>query len=234
MNLHLMHLERKDGPELKFRDFQFKVKEVTDEGVFSGYASVFGVLDSYREIVAPGAFAESLVKIAASGQILPALWQHMSSEPIGGYESMTEDDSGLHVEGFLLKDEVNRAREAFALMKRKIVSGLSIGYYVLDDSYNEKERTRTLKKLELVEVSIVTFPANPDARIDTIKSKLAHGGLPTLREFSALLREQGFTRSQADLIANRGLKSLLGSWDMTSATAQAKQMGTTIAIPTTF
>lgn len=226
-----MNLHRKDGPELKFRDFQFKVKDVSEDGLFSGYASVFGVLDSYREIVAPGAFAESLVKIAASEMVLPALWQHMSSEPIGGYSSMTEDESGLHVEGFLLKEEVTRAREAFALMKRKIVSGLSIGYYVLDDSYNEKERVRTLKKLELVEVSIVTFPANSDARIDTIKSKLAHGSVPTLREFSALLREQGFSRHQADIIANRGLKSLLGSVDLIGVATQAKTMLSSISVP---
>jgi len=227
-------MKRKDSGEIKFRDFSFKVKEVTDDGQFTGYASVFGVMDSYREIVAPGAFTESLTKIAGTERPLPALWQHQAGEPVGGYDVLTEDEAGLHVSGFLLKDDVNRAREAYALMKRKIVSGLSIGYYVEDDSFNEKERIRTLKKLDLVEISIVTFPANPDARIDTIKSKLAHGGLPSLREFAALLREHGFTRSQADIIANRGLKDLLGSWDMTGATTQAKTMLSRIALPSRF
>lgn len=70
---------------------------------------------------------------------------------------------------------------------------------------------RTLTKLDLVEISLVTFPANDDARIDTIKSKLAHGSLPSLPEFEQLLREAGFSKTQAAVIANRGLKHLLRS-----------------------
>jgi len=198
---------RKDM-SLKIRDFDLHVKAVSDDGLFSGYGSVFGVVDSYREVVAPGAFAASLADIKAKGRRVPVLWQHRSEEPIGIYSSLSEDDHGLKVEGNLILD-VSRAKEAHALLKAGAVSGLSIGYYVRDDSFDEKSRVRTLKQLDLVEVSLVTFPANDDARVDTIKSKLAHGSLPSLPEFEQLLREAGFSKSQAAVIANRGLKHLL-------------------------
>lgn len=200
-------MNRKDA-SLKIRDFDLSVKAVDDDGLFSGYGSVFGEVDSYREVVAPGAFSESLAQIAAKGRPVPVLWQHRSGEPIGVYTGLSEDSRGLKVEGQLVL-EVSRAKEAHALMKAGAVSGLSIGYYVREDSWDEKERIRTLKKVDLVEVSLVTFPANDDARVDTIKSKLAHGSLPTLPEFEQLLREAGFSKSQSAVVANRGLKHLL-------------------------
>jgi hypothetical protein len=144
----------------------------------------------------------------------------MASEPIGGYDTLAEDARGLYVEGFLMKEEVPRARSTFALMKRNIVTGLSIGYYVESDSWNEKERVTTLTKLDLVEVSIVTFPANPEARIDAVKAKLARGMLPTLRELEVVLREQGFSRTLAACIAERGLKSMLDQGDLGSGTGE--------------
>lgn len=204
-------MRQKDaGLQLKHKQFGFKADAVNDDGTFSGYGSVFGTLDSYREIVAPGAFLESIAHIKASGDPLPALWQHSSYEPIGGYTSLAEDSHGLKVEGFLLKDEISRAKEAYTLMKRRVIRGLSIGYYVLEDSWNEKDRIRTLEKLELVEISIVTFPANQDALIDDVKSRLAKGGLPTMREFEDFLCEAGFSNSQAKAVAGHGLSKLLG------------------------
>ncbi|MBO9859387.1 HK97 family phage prohead protease [Xanthomonas sp. A1809] len=201
-------MKRKDAT-LKIRDFDLSVKAVSDDGLFSGYGSVFGTVDSYREVVAPGAFAESLAEIKAKGRPVPVLWQHRSGEPIGVYSALSEDSHGLKVEGQLIIDGVARAKEAHALMKAGAVSGLSIGYYVREDSWDEKERVRLLKKVDLVEISLVTFPANDDARVDAIKSKLAHGSLPTLPEFEQILREAGFSKSQAAVIANRGLKHLL-------------------------
>ena len=196
---------------LKIRDFDLEVKAVKDDGTFTGYGSVFGEIDSMNEIVAPGAFAESLEVIAAKKRPVPALWQHRSSEPIGIYEKLEEDATGLLVEGRLLKDDVRQASEAHALMKVGAVTGLSIGYMVRESSFDEKEGVRTLSKLDLVEVSLVTFPANDSARVDAVKLKLAHGSLPTLPEFERLLREAGFSKSQAAVVANRGLGHLLRS-----------------------
>lgn len=215
---------------LKIRDFDLSVKAVSDDGLFSGYGSVFGVVDSYQEVVAPGAFAESLAEIAAKARPVPVLWQHRSDQPVGIYSALAEDDHGLKVDGKLILD-VARAKEAHALMKAGAVSGLSIGYYVRESSFDEKTGIRTLSKLDLVEVSLVTFPANDDARVDAIKSKLAHGSLPTLREFEQLLREQGFSKNQAAVIANRGLKHMLDRGDSGSDPADITALIKQISAP---
>lgn len=198
---------------LKVRDFALSVKAdaVTDAGEFSGYGSVFGVEDSYQEIVASGAFTESLNELAAKNRIVPTLWQHRSDQPIGVYEDIHEDEYGLFVKGRLLIDKVAQAAEAHALLKEGAVSGLSIGYWVRESSYDEKTNVRTLIKLDLVEVSLVTFPACDDARVEAVKFKLAHGELPNIREFEKLLREAGFSKTQAAVVANRGLQHLLRS-----------------------
>ena len=205
-------MNRKDGRigDLHRKAFAFKADTQSD-GTFTGYASVFGVLDSYREIVAPGAFTNSLAEIKAAGAPLPALWQHMSDQPVGGYnpDALVEDDEGLAVAGWLMIDDIPLAKQAHALMMRRVVRGLSIGYYVRADSYDEKTGIRTLTEVELAEISIVTFPANPEATIDAVKRKLAEGALPTIREFEKHLREAGFSKSQAAAVANGGLSKLL-------------------------
>lgn len=203
-----MRIKDSRGPTYHGGAIEFKADGLDDKGRFSGYASVFGVMDAYREVVAPGAFRQSIRALKAAKRVLPALWSHNAAEPIGGYDKLEEDEKGLHVEGFLLVDEIPRAKEVRSLMQKGIVTGLSIGYYVLDDSWNEKERVRTLKKLDLVEVSPVTFPANPEAQIEAVKQKLLRAGSLTVREFEQLLREQGFSRTQAEEIAQRGFKEL--------------------------
>lgn len=199
--------------QLKHKQFAFKAESVNDDGTFSGYGSVFGNLDSYREIVAPGAFAESLKAIVAAGDPLPALWQHDPDHPIGGYDVLSEDERGLKVSGWLMVNEIPLAAQAHALMKRRVVKGLSIGYYVEASSYDEKANVRTLTRLDLQEISIVTFPANTEALVDEVKRKLADGDLPTLREFEKSLREQGYSKALAEKIAAGGFKQLLGSGD---------------------
>lgn len=196
---------------LKVRDFALEVKAdgVSDDGSFEGYGSVFGVVDSYQEIVAPDAFAESLAELAAKNRRVPVLWQHRSDQPIGVYSDLTEDETGLFVKGKLLIDEVGQAKEAHALMKAGAVTGLSIGYWVRESTYDEKTGIRTLTKLDLVEVSLVTFPANDDARVEAVKFKLAHGQIPNIREFEKLLREAGFSKTQAAVVAGHGLPELL-------------------------
>jgi hypothetical protein len=205
-------MKRKDSSGLVHKQIAFKADAVKDDGTFSGYGSVFGNVDSYREIVLPGAFAKSLEVLASSADPLPALWQHQPDKPIGGYTLLKEDDHGLYVEGFLLKDEVQQAKEAYALMKRRLVKGLSIGYYVRADSYDEKTGYRSLIELDLREISPVTFPANEQAQVENVKSALAcmlkAGELPNTRMFEDFLREAGFTKTQAAAIAVHGLSKL--------------------------
>jgi uncharacterized protein len=205
-------MQRKETPVLLRKHFAFKAESVNDDGTFSGYGSVFGNVDSYDEIVAPGAFAKSLETIKAAGDPLPVLWQHNPNEPIGGYSALDEDEYGLKVSGFLLKDTVAKAAEAYSLMKARVVKGLSIGYYVRADSFDQKTGIRTLNELDLREISVVTFPANEAAQIENVKAAigvmLKAGQLPSLRIFEEFLREAGFSKSQAVAIANGGLQAL--------------------------
>lgn len=203
--------KRAEGVQAK--DFGFKIEAISETGEFEGYASVFGNVDSYREIVAPGAFAESIEQIKSDGSVLPALWNHNSSEPIGFYQELEEDEVGLRVKGRLLVGEVKRASEIAALGRAGAVSGLSIGYWEQGDEYDEETRIRTLTKLKLREVSWCTFPANELARVETIKMKLAGGTLPSVREFERLLRDAGFSKSVAARIAARGYSDLEGRRD---------------------
>lgn len=194
---------------IKVRDFDLQVKAVREDGFFSGYGSVFGVVDSYNEIVAPGAFIDTIAERTAKGRKLPVLWQHRSDMPIGAYTVLREDSTGLYVEGHLLVKDVALAREAHALLSAGVVTGLSIGYWTRSSAFDEKTAIRTLTQLDLEEVSLVTFPANDDARVEAVKFKLAHGGLPTIPEFERVLRDAGFSRTQAATVAAYGLKHLL-------------------------
>lgn len=196
---------------LKVRDFALSVKadSVAEDGTFEGYGSVFGVVDSYKEVVAEAAFADSLAELKSKDRNVPVLWQHRQDQPIGVYAELREDETGLFVRGQLLINDVAQAKEAHALMKAGAVTGLSIGYWVRESSYDEKTGIRTLTKLDLVEVSLVTFPANDEARVEAVKFKLAHGELPNIREFEKLLREAGFSKSQATVVAGHGLTELL-------------------------
>lgn len=205
-------MKRKDSGGLLHKQFGFKADTVKEDGTFSGYGSVFGNVDSYDEIVAAGAFKSSLGAIKASGDPLPVLWQHNPSQPIGGYTELSEDSTGLKVAGFLLKDDVALAKEAYALMRARVVKGLSIGYYVRDSSYDEKTGIRTLTELDLREVSVVTFPANEAAQVENVKHAfqrmLKAGQLPAVKDFEDFLREAGFSKTQAAFIANNGLSKL--------------------------
>ncbi len=191
------------------KDLSFEIKAVNEDGFFSGYGSVFDNVDSYGDIVRKGAFVESIDEWESKGKMPPILWNHDPADPIGVYTKMQEDEKGLYVEGKLLIDDVPRARQTHALMKAGAIDGLSIGYRVKDYTYHTDTDTTDLIKLSLHEVSIVTFPANPDTRVEAVKSRLDSGELPTLPEFEKFLREAGFSKSQATAIAGHGLRKLL-------------------------
>jgi HK97 family phage prohead protease len=195
--------------KLKHRNVPFRIKAIEKTGEFSGYLSVFGNADSYRDVVKPGAFKDSLDDWAKQGALPPILWQHDSRQPIGPYTRMDEDDKGLYVEGSLLIDDVPQAKIAHSLLKAKVIRGQSIGYQVDEEEYDGKTNVNNLLKVSLWEGSIVTFPANIEASVTAIKSILSDGELPSLREFEEHLRDVGFSRSQAKAIASGGLTKLL-------------------------
>ncbi len=138
---------------------------VDEGGTFEGYASLFGIADLGKDVTMPGAFAECLKRRGAQG--VRMLWQHDASEPIGRWLSISEDARGLRVCG-RLNLSVARAREIHALMREGAIDGLSIGYRV-ERARKERGGLRRLEKLDLWEISIVTFPMLPGARVGTVK-----------------------------------------------------------------
>lgn len=205
--------------KLKHRQVPFTFKAVKDDGTFEGYASVFGNTDSYRDVVMPGAFADSLVEWAAQDAMPPILWQHYPDKPIGATTSIAEDGKGLVVAGQLLIKDVQQSREAFAFAKAKVVRGLSIGYDPVEEEYDGKTNVNQLIKVDLWEYSFATFPANTEATITQVKSLLAAGDIPTLSDFEDFLREAGsFSRSQAKVVAKYGLERLLAQRDADKGT----------------
>jgi HK97 family phage prohead protease len=194
---------------MKHKNTALRVKaaEIKADGTFTGYGSVFGTTDSYNEIVMPGAFTASLADWRTRGALPALLWQHDSRQPIGIYTSMAEDDYGLRVEGKLLIDTVEQAAEAFALLQAGALNGLSIGYDCTNWTVDEEKGAVELNVIDLWECSLVTFPANDEARVDGTKSD---GKLPSLKEFERFLREVGhFSGSEAKAIAGKGLSYLL-------------------------
>lgn len=187
----------------------FEVKFLAAGGKFSGYASVFDVTDKVNDRIAPGAFQKSLQAFRAQGRFPPLLWQHDASQPIGAWRGMHEDRHGLFVEGDLFVQDIARAKEAYKLLQENVVTGLSIGYRAKESHREEKTGVRVLTEVELLEISVVTFPANDMARIDLVKSALHAGRVPSMREFEAFLRDAGFSRKQAKEVVSLGYKSLL-------------------------
>ncbi|PLL13146.1 HK97 family phage prohead protease [Tabrizicola sp. TH137] len=128
-----------------------------------GYASVFGVVDRGGDVVLPGAYAASLTRMAASGGRVRMLWQHDPGQPIGVWDEVREDARGLWVKGRLLT-ELEKGREAAALLAAGAIDGLSIGYRTVRAERGPQGR-RLLAEVELWEVSLVTFPMLPAARV---------------------------------------------------------------------
>jgi hypothetical protein len=192
------------APELKFTALDLKAVE--PDGTFAGYASLFGTEDLGSDIVLPGAFRDSLAKRGARG--IKMLFQHKPDEPIGVWETLKEDARGLYAKGRLMLD-VARARETLALMRAGALDGLSIGFRAVVGHRDAKTGIRRLAKVDLWEISIVTFPLLPEARIAHVKARPFAHRTPTEREFERwLTQDAGLTRSQARAVIRSGHKGL--------------------------
>ncbi|MGE3874104.1 MAG: HK97 family phage prohead protease [Parvibaculaceae bacterium] len=201
---------------MKTKDFALHVKDVSEDGTFEGYGSIFGNLDSYGEVVEEGAFARSLARHAKEKTKPLMLWQHNPDDPIGVWDELVEDKKGLRGMGRLLKG-VRRADEAYIMLKAGAIQGLSIGYREV--KVEPDGNNRRLKELDLLEISIVSFPANRRARIDIVKSermeefvrRLRDGEPQPVKEFEDILREAGVPKAMATRIASVGYAKAIRS-----------------------
>lgn len=192
---------------LRSKSFRLEVKEITEAGEFAGYASVFNVKDSQGDVVLPGAFKKTLKNWAKQKRFPPMLWQHIAEEPIGVYKTMSEDEHGLYVEGRILREAGATERRAYEHLRAGTIDGLSIGYTLPSNSveFDDEQGVYLLKEIDLWEVSLVTFPANPEATVDAVKSAIEGGP----KEFERFLREAGLSRSQAKCLMARGYDGLV-------------------------
>lgn len=187
---------------LEHRSFGLSEVKIDDstagEMLFSGYGAVFGNVDSHGDVIAKGAFTATLKQAKASG-IWPAMlsqhgWSDGGDTPVGIYTEMREDNTGLWIEGKLANTE--RGREIYELLKmtpRPALNGLSIGFRAKEWTTRTMpdDPRRTLKEVELLEVSLVTFPSNGKARVTSVKSEF------NPREIEDGLRDAGLSRADS-------------------------------------
>jgi HK97 family phage prohead protease len=178
------------------------VDDTDGKMTFSGYGAVFGNVDSYGDVIAPGAFAKSLAQHLTEGTEPMMFLNHdaFGSLPIGRWTDMSEDGYGLKVSGELL--DTSMGRDTYVALKAGALNGLSIGFrpIAFDMRSKPEDPRRTLKEVDLVEVSVVTLPANTKARVQAVKSM---GEDLSVRDLEQLLRECGLSKSESIAVASQ-------------------------------
>lgn len=214
--------ETKDAARrVEQRAYSLAVRAASDDGTVEGYGSVFGQRDNYDDVIQPGAFSASLAQHRANGTMPAMLWQHDPEEPIGVWSEMTEDERGLMVRGRLVL-ESERGRAAHALLKAGALNGLSIGFMAKQWAYDRETEVRTLTEIDLWEVSMVTFPAQPKARVTSVKSADV-AGLSTIRQAEKALRDAGFSTDAASAYVAQVKRIVLAERDARDAAARAAE-----------
>ena len=179
-----------------FLDFKTELVANEEDGTFEGYGSVFNNTDLGNDVIKDGAFTKTLRRRGAKGVKL--LYQHKTDMPIGVFTEIKEDEHGLYVKGQLALG-TTAGRDAYELMKMGALDGLSIGFKVnpQEVAYDKRTGKRIIKELDLMEVSLVTFPMNPRATIRSVK-----GEEISIREWENGLRDAfNLSRSESKIAA---------------------------------
>ena len=175
-------------------EFKFQATEGDDREVV-GYGAVFGNVDSYGDVIAPGAFAKSLAAIKMGEKPMPAMLLSHNPEalPVGVWTEMAEDGVGLRVKGKLL--DTTMGSDTYKALKAGAITGLSIGFRPIEYALRSKpdEPRRTLRSVDLLEVSVVGFPANDKARVLSVKAD----DVTSIRDLERLLRDAGYSKTEA-------------------------------------
>ncbi len=180
--------------ELDKKSFEFKEVDGALIAEFSGYASTFGNVDSYGDVIALGAFSETLI----NRPNVKLLYQHDIYRPIGNITELREDTKGLFFRAATIP--TTDGKDAAMMLKSGVLDKFSIGFRVRDAEYEDGKRV--IKELDLYEISVVTFPANDEAQLVAVKNMAEK--INTVRDFERFLRDAGFSRNEAKAIAAKG------------------------------
>lgn len=203
------------------------LKDVTLDGTFEGYASLFDREDLGRDVVKRGAFRKTLKSRGTSG--VKMLFQHDPAQPIGIWDRLHEDARGLFARGRLMP-EVARAREVLSLMRAGAIDGLSIGFRAAKAMRDRRTGTRHIHEVDLWEISIVTFPMQTEARVSSVKSPPFADHVPSVRDFERwLTQDAGFTRNEARALMRDGFKGLSNRRDAGQASRIEEKLSERIA-----
>lgn len=187
---------------MDYKDMLIEVKgeDIDEKGFFTGLASTFGgEPDSYGDIIKEGAFTSTLSKGGRNGNGIAMLWQHDARSPIGVWKEVQETSKGLTVRGQIAID-TTLGSDAYKLLKMGALNGLSIGYNVKEHEIDHEKNIRILKKVDLWEISLVTFPANIRATITDVKSGIESATNEKELEWS--LRNAGLSISASKYIVS--------------------------------
>tara|TARA_R100000664_G_C2753190_1_gene140574 strand:+ start:1346 stop:1987 length:642 start_codon:yes stop_codon:yes gene_type:complete len=170
---------------------EYKEIETEEDGSFEGYASIFGNKDLGNDVIKQGAFTNSIK--SKKPKSIKLLYQHKTDEPIGVVDSLEEDNKGLKIKGRLAMG-TQRGKEVYEFMKMGALDSMSIGYKLSPDGYkyDDKRKKRVINEVDLMEVSMVTFPMNPRAKITKVKFEEMN-----VRELENYLCDVGMSNSVA-------------------------------------
>jgi HK97 family phage prohead protease len=199
---------------MDYIQLEFKELTTNDNGYFEGYAAIFGNVDLKGDIIDSKAFDNTLEQFKAEGTLPHLFFQHNPNIVVGEYTDMKIDSKGLKVEGVLWvannklgRDAVESAGVARNILKSKARKGLSIGFITKDSEWTQKNGNdvRILKEIDLHEVSVVSGPANPQAKVINVKSDL---DAINKREIENTLKLFGLSVKQSKKFVAAGLDSL--------------------------
>lgn len=178
----------------------FKMDDET--GVFTCYGNVKNVIDHVKDRAVDGCYRKSIQRHAEKGTTPKMLWAHNPyNKPVGKWLKMEEDEKGLKLTGKLSK--TTEGKDIEILAKDGALDSFSIGYITHDEKWNDEKGCNDLIEIDIKEVSWVNFACNEESTLQSIKSHLLDGELPTKRELQTLLREVGLSKSQAEKITDK-------------------------------
>lgn len=172
-------------------ELKFATDGDTQEKSLVGYGAHFNNVDSYGDIIVPGAFAKTIEKHKAAGTMPAMLWNHDAyAMPIGRWDYLVEDENGLKASGAFVPTQAGN--DAYLVVKAQAVTGLSIGYVVTGFELDGK--TRRITEVELFEISVVTFPANDLARIEDVKNMRMNAEIKAKAEEALRLAQEALEK----------------------------------------